>query len=124
MLAMNISKMLREDQITVYNVSIGQPNTYTSLYQGFVKGAKTVKDAMPSYLNTKVLAVESGGQVLGPDNDLARQIGICQQDASAYYTITFAPAHADKRDELHPIEVQTDKPYLKVRTTTGYYAEP
>jgi hypothetical protein len=68
--------------------------------------------------------VQSGGLVLGPDQDLARQIGICQQDANAYYTITFDPTRPDKRDAFHNIQVQTDKGWLKVRTTNGYYAEP
>lgn len=120
----NINKILREDQITLYSVSIGEPDTYSSLYNGFLKGVKSAKDAMPADLNTKVLATQSGGLVVGPDNDLARQIETCQQDTSAYYTITIAPERPDKRDEYHQIEVQTDKPYLKVRTSTGYYDEP
>ena len=124
MTIVNISKLLREDQITMYSVSIGQPDLHNNLYTDYVKGVKEPKDALPSYLNTKVFAVQSGGLVLGPDNDMARQIGICQRDASAYYTITFAPPRADKRDEYHQIEVDTDKPFLKARTTTGYYDEP
>ena len=120
----NTSRLLREEQITMYSVSIGQPDEFNSLYNGFLKGVKTFKGASASALNTKVFAVQSGGLVVGPDQDLARQIGICQQDASAYYTITFAPPPADKRDEYHQIEVATDKPFLKARTATGYYDEP
>jgi VWFA-related protein len=121
---MNVSRELREAQIAVYSVSIGNPDMSSTSYHGFLKGVASPKDALPSDLNTKVLAVESGGLVLGPDQDLARQIGICQQDASAYYTITFDPTRPDRRDEFHEIQVQTDKGWLKVRTTTGYYAEP
>lgn len=124
MVIMNISKLLREDQITLYSVSIGEPDTYSNLYTGFVKGARSPKDAMPASLNTKVIATQSGGLVLGPDQDMARQLGICQQDGSTYYTITFEPPTVDKRDAYHQIEVQTDKPGLKTRTTTGYYDGP
>lgn len=123
-LLMNVSRELREAQVTVYSVSIGNPDMSTMLYHGFLKGVASPKDALPSDLNTKVMAVQSGGLVLGPDQDLARQIGICQQDANAYYTITFDPTRPDKRDAFHNIQVQTDKAWLKVRTTNGYYAEP
>lgn len=123
-LLMSVSSELREAQVTVYSVSIGNSDMSTMLYHGYLKGVKSPKDALPGNLNTKVMAVESGGLVLGPDQDLARQIGICQQDGSAYYTITFDPTRPDKRDEFHDIQVQTDKGWLKVRTTNGYYAEP
>lgn len=125
----NLARMLRENQITMYSVSMlntspMQTDAWAFEYQNFVKGAKSAQDAQPADLNTKVVATESGGLVLGPNNDLARQIAQCVQDASAYYTITFDGAHSTKRDEYHAIQVQTDKPYLTVRTTTLYYAEP
>jgi hypothetical protein len=85
---------------------------------------KSSREALPSHLNTKVLVTESGGLVLGPDNDLTPQLDNCFRDASTYYTLSFDPPRPDKRDEYHDLQVVVDKPGLTVRTNTGYYAEP
>jgi hypothetical protein len=118
------SQMLRKEQITLYSVSLGQPNLSTSLYHGFLKGVKTDKQAAPSDLNTKVIAVQSGGLVLGPDNDLSQQLDSCVLDASAYYTLSLDPPRPDTRDEYRDLQVVVDKPEVRVRTSTGYYDEP
>ena len=118
------SQMLRQEQITMYSVALGQPDLHTVLYHGFLKGVKSSREALPSHLNTKVLVTESGGLVLGPDNDLTPQLDNCFRDASTYYTLSFDPPRPDKRDEYHDLQVVVDKPGLTVRTNTGYYAEP
>jgi hypothetical protein len=69
----------------------------------------------------KVLAVQSGGRVLPPSNDLASEIDSCIQDANAFYTISFDPPRADKKNEYHDLKVVVDKPGLKALTNTGYY---
>ncbi len=38
-----------------------------------------------------VLAVQSGGRVLGPDDNLVSQIDSCVQEASAFYTLIYKP---------------------------------
>jgi hypothetical protein len=117
------SRMLREDQMTAYSVALGQSDQFTGLYHGFLKGVKSDKQAVPSDLNTKVIAVQSGGQVLGPDNDLTPQLDNCIRDASTYYTLSFDPPKADARDEYHDLQPAVDKPGETARTTTGYYNE-
>jgi VWFA-related protein len=119
------SQMLRQEQITLDSVALGQPDIHTMLYHGFLKGVKSPKDALPSDLNSKVLATESGGLVLGPDNDLTPQLENCFRDATTYYTLAFDPPRPDKRDEYHDLQVVVKgKPGLTVRTNTSYYAEP
>jgi VWFA-related protein len=118
------STLLREARITVYSVALGQPGMSTVVYQEFLKGVKSDKQAAPGYLALRVQAVKSGGRVLGPDNDLTPQIASCFQDAAAYYTLSFEPPRADARDEYHDLKVQVSKPELKVYATTGYYDEP
>jgi VWFA-related protein len=118
------STRLREARIAVYSISAGTPGFGTFLYQDSLKGVKTPDKADLSYLNLKVLAVESGGRVTGPDNDLTAQISQCVQDATAYYTISFDPPHADRADEYHDLKVLVDKPGLTARTNTGYYNQP
>jgi VWFA-related protein len=119
-----LSTLMREAEMTLYSVSVGDPGPGTFLYEGFLKGVKTADKANPSELGTKVLAVQTGGRVISPDNDMAAQIARCVQDASTYYTISFDPPRADKANEYHDLKIEVDKPGLTARTNTGYYNQP
>jgi len=119
-----LSTTLREAQISVYSVTMGDSHLGTFLYEDFLKGVKTAEKAQPSDLALKVLAVQSGGRVTPPDNDITAQITTCVQDARAYYTISFNPPPADKANEYHDLKVEVDKPGLTARTNTGYYNQP
>jgi len=68
--------------------------------------------------------VQSGGRVLGPNNDLAAQIGSCVQDARSFYTLSFDPPRADRASEYHDLKVVVATPGLTARTNTGYYNQP
>jgi len=123
-LIVGYSELLRQANTTLYSVSVGDPNAVTFLYKGYLKGARSAGDASTGNLSLKVLAVQSGGMALNPDSDLARHITQCVRDASAYYTLTFAPPRAGKPDEYHALKVRVDKHGLTARTTTGYYGQP
>lgn len=116
-----LSSSLREAHIALYSISAGQSGSGTFLYEDFLKGVKSAQKASPSNLGLKVLAVQSGGRVLPPSNDLASEIDSCIQDANAFYTISFDPSRADKKNEYHDLKVVVDKPGLKALTNTGYY---
>lgn len=119
-----MSASLREAHISVYDVADGLPGARTNLYQYFLKGVNSAQKAALANLSVKVLAVESGGLVLGPNNDLSSQIATCVQDGVPYYTVSFDPPRADKPNEFHDLKVQIDKPGLTARTRTGYYDQP
>ena len=74
-------------------------STDGSNYKDFVKGVKSAKQAGSGELALQVLAVQSGGRVLDPGNDLAAQIGKCVEDLNNFYRISFTPAHADHSDQ-------------------------
>jgi len=120
----DLSATLREADITIYSVSLGMPGIGTYLYKDFVKGVKTAEKAKPTNLGLKVIATQTGGLVLPPDNDLAAQIATCVQDASAFYKLSFDPPPADKANEYHDLKVEIDKPGITARTRTGYYNQP
>ena len=120
----DLSTTLREANMTLYSVNLGMPGLGTFLYQDFVKGVRTAEKAVPSDLNLKVIATQTGGLVIPPDNDLASQIAKCAQDASAFYTLSFDPPPADKANEYHDLKVEIDQPGLTARTSTGYYNQP
>ncbi len=124
-----LSTSLREAHIALYSISAQQTVSSGNLYAGsgtfryedFLKGVKSAQKASPSNLALKVLAVQSGGRVLPPSNDLASEIDSCIQDANAFYTISFDPPPADKKNEYHDLKLVIDKPGLKALTNTGYY---
>lgn len=99
-------------------------STDGSSYKDFVKGVKSAKQAGSGELALQVLAVQSGGRVLDPGNDLTAQIGRCVGDLNNFYRISFAPAHADHSDEYHDLKVEIAKPGLTARTNTGFYNQP
>jgi len=117
----DISTTLREARMSLYSVSLGDPHLGTYIYQDYLKGIKTVDKAIPPDLGLKVLATQTGGRVLPPDNDLGAQIATCVQDTSAFYAVSFDPPPADKANEYHDLKVEIDKPGLVARTNTGYY---
>jgi VWFA-related protein len=119
---------MREARMVVYSVALSDSATgaemHIFLYQDFLQGVKSPRQADSGNLALKVLALQSGGRILGPDNDLTGQINSCIAEANAFYTLSFDPPHAEHADEYHDLKVQVDKPGLKAQTTTGYYNQP
>jgi len=120
----SLSTTLREANMSLYSVTNGTPGLGTFLYQDFLKGVKNPDRANASDLNLKVLATQTGGLVITPDNDVTAQVVTCVQDASAFYTLSFDPPPADKANEYHDLKVEIGKPGLVARTSTGYYNQP
>lgn len=119
-----LSTALRAARITVYSVAPVTGSTNAILYQQFLKGVNSYREANFGNLALKVLVTQTGGLILGPDNDLVSQISRCIEDANAFYRISFDPPAADHPDEYHTLTIQVDKPGVTVRTNTGYYNQP
>jgi VWFA-related protein len=116
---------LREARITVNNVSGAAGDaSYALLYQRFLKGVASVREASSGNLALKVLASQTGGRILGPGNDLAEQINAVIADANAFYSISFNPPPAGAPQEYHELKVHIGKQGLTARTNAGYYLEP
>jgi hypothetical protein len=118
-----LSTQLREARISVYNVSSGT-DMASAAYEGFLKGVNTYKKSNSANLALKVLVVQTGGAIYGPDNNMAAQINRCVQDAGTYYTLSFDPPQAAQANEYHDLKVTVGQPKLIVRTSTGYYNQP
>jgi hypothetical protein len=113
--------------MAVYSASpanSADPETRDLVYRDYLKGVPSAAKADTGYLGLKVLALESGGRILGPDNDLVSQINHCIADANAFYTLSFNPLPAEHANEYHSLKVVVDQPGLSVRTTSGYYGQP
>ncbi len=114
---------LREANIALYCIDpfdLGRTNPFQ--YQGYLKGISAAKDATYPALGLQVLATHSGGQVLINGRDIAGSLMTAIREASEGYDLTFAPIPGDRVDEYHALDVRVDKPNVKVRTTSGYYA--
>jgi hypothetical protein len=120
----DFSTELRQAQITLYSVRQGMTDTNTYLYEGYLKGVKKTGLASMANLDLKVLAVQSGGLAIPPSNYLTPEIVRCVEDASAFYTISFVPPHANGPDEYHQLKVQVGRPGMTARTNSGYYDQP
>lgn len=125
-----LSTKLREARIALYSITPasaeagGSDSNNTTLYQAFLKGVKTFRQAEAGNLALKVLVTQSGGKIMWPDNDIAAQIERCVGDANVFYRISFNPPPAEHVDEYHDLKVQADQPGLRLRTNTGYYNQP
>lgn len=122
------SSSLREADITLYSIDpIGAVEAGTgrvSYFEQFAKGISSSKQVQPANLSLQVLAVQSGGRVLNSSNDLFASIAECVADANGFYTLSFEAPRADRPNEYHTLQVKVDKPGVKVRTRSGYYAQP
>jgi VWFA-related protein len=120
-----LSTALRQARITAYSVAPGSGASPNALfYRTFLNPVKTYRDADFGNLALKVLVTQTGGRILGPDNDLVGQINRCIEDANAFYRISFDPPAAEHADEFHDLKVVVNKPEVTVRTTSAYYNEP
>jgi hypothetical protein len=99
-----LSTRLREARISTYSISSGNPVLGTYHYKDFLKGVPSALKASAPNLVLKVLAVQSGGDVFGPDNDLTAQINRCVQDAQAFYTLSFDPPHCRSSQRVSRFE--------------------
>jgi VWFA-related protein len=123
-----LSTRLREARTAVYSVSPQDASLdsglRSQLYRDYLKGVKSPQQADSGNLALKVLVSQTGGLILGPDNNIAGQIDRCIADADVFYRMSFDPPRAEHADEYHELHVVVNKPGVTVRTSSGYYNEP
>jgi len=120
---------LRVGNTTLYMLdpdNAGSDLTFqTTCQDDYMKGADQFRHVDYGHLLLPVLALQSGGQnVWGTNQQVGPSINKFIQDAKAYYVLTFNPPPAAHPNEFHTIDVQVDKPGLKARTSTIFYAQP
>ncbi|MDE3187873.1 MAG: VWA domain-containing protein, partial [Acidobacteriota bacterium] len=124
----DLSTWLREARMTLYSVQPADMNADTPrrdfVYQTYLKGVRSAREADTGNLALKVLVTQTGGLILGPDNDLAGQLNRCVADANAFYTISFDPPKAAYADEYQALKLTVNRPGLTVRTNASYYNQP
>jgi VWFA-related protein len=122
----DVTTALRRAHITLYSVvplnlaQVGGGNPL--LYQSYLKGVEDPSQADSTHLALQVLAIHSGGRVLGQSGDLAGQIALCVEDGQGYYEITFDAAESDAAIQYHALQINIDQPGAVTRTSSAYYA--
>lgn len=119
---------LQQGQITLDSIDpLGTEdasNVRNFEWQDFLKPVAAAKKADPGDLALQVLATHSGGQVFFGNNDITSEINKCIADGTISYRLEFNPQQGDAPDTWHGLQVKLDKPGLKARTRSGYYAQP
>jgi VWFA-related protein len=118
------STLLREARIALFSTSVGYVRNQQHLTADSVEPVKSASNASFADLQRNVLAIQSGGGVPEPNLNLVSVIDRCLKDASAFYSLSFYPSHADHIDEFHDLKLQMSEPGLIARTNTGYYDQP
>jgi VWFA-related protein len=124
----SLSASLRKARITLSSVDpLGTEDAIsyrTDFYQEFTKGVSSAQKMQIGNLALQVLALQSGGRVLNASNDVTAQIALAASDAACFYTLKINSPPSERPNEYRAISVGVDKPGLKARTRTGYYAQP
>jgi VWFA-related protein len=121
----HLTNGLRESHIALYTIdpfTLGRTDPF--YYQTYLKGVSKPNDAEYADLGLQVLATHTGGTVQTTGMDIKGEINNAIRDAGSYYALTFEAPAAEHPNEYHDLRVNLDKPDTKVRTTTGYYANP
>jgi VWFA-related protein len=117
---------LRRAHATLYSVAplnlaqVSGQNPH--LWETFLNGVENPTQADSQNLALQVLAVHSGGLVLGQSGDLAGQIARCMADGQDYYEISFDAAADDEAIRYHALQVKVSRAGTTVRTAAAYYA--
>jgi VWFA-related protein len=120
---LDTTQALRDARITLYGIN-PEGGLGSEYYKSFLKGVASARQAQAGNLAMPVFAIHSGGLAFEKVGDLVRELNSCIADAKTYYTLSFDPPAAEHVDEYRVLEVKVDKPHMKARTNTGYYAEP
>jgi VWFA-related protein len=121
-----LSTALREGQVTLDAVSspelVRSSEKLSDKDLLYLNGMPSESESSAASLALPMLAHQTGGLILEGSKDLATDLAACLADAHAYYLVAFDSAAASRPGELHLMHLNVDKPGLKVRTDTSYYA--
>ncbi len=122
-----VSQALREAQVTLNVLSpssfLRETDDQPILNDAFFAPVEKQEQVTAAKFSALVLARQSGGQTLVDSKDFSRGVAACVADADAFYQITFDSPQAADFGEFHSLTLRVDRPGLKVRTDTMYYAE-
>ena len=119
-----ISNAIQASDSTLYSVNpigSGENIAREDYYEQFLKGVDKPSKVQIGNLGLQVLAVQSGGLSLNGDNDIAKMLQQCVDDAAAPYTLTFTLAPTEPGNDYHRLDLRVTDPNLKARTATGLY---
>jgi VWFA-related protein len=125
------SNQLRTARVTLYDINpfgLNESLLNANYYRNFLKGVHKPKETQIGNLGLQVMAVQSGGQTITTDNDIATTLKDCVGETESWYEVSFPMPPAESPNEYHHLEVKISgnrsQPSLVARTRDGYYAQP
>ena len=130
-----LSTRMREARMVIYDITpwpdpeIPVHDRIPAIdYLQYISGVRSaaepgLKSPVP-YFALPVLAVRSGGLVVGNSQNVEGDIERCVVDAGDFYTVSFDPPHAAQPDEYHDLVVLFGTGQIRTRTLYGYYNQP
>ena len=118
------STQLRDAGITLDSLNswgVGESLGRAFYYETFLKGVSKPDQTQLGDLGLQVLATQSGGLVLS-SSDVAGMLKQSVADANDYYELSFEPAHSEKPNEYHRLQIVI--PGFNARTRQSYYTQP
>jgi VWFA-related protein len=119
------STRLREARITLSSVSLWRNPGERLPYVRYLDAVKSARSLTANNLAIDVLAAQSGGQVLAPEEgNLTPLIQECVKNPDNFYTLSFEPEPTGQPDDYHTLSVEISRAGLSAHTNMGYYDEP
>jgi hypothetical protein len=126
-----LSTRLREARINLWSAtewpffdSSGRPLPVTDLIYKDAIERLTPKRVTFSSLALHAIAMQTGGDMLETQNDLADLLSKHVGEASAFYSLTFDPPRTNQVDEYRALKLELGNPDLTAHTSAGYFDEP
>jgi VWFA-related protein len=124
----DLSSDLRDAQVTLNAVTspdqLRDHRLSSDYYAPFLAAVTMPDQASAAHLALPILAVHSGGQVIDEKRDIASAIADCLTGIDSWYMLSFQSRPSSQPDEYRSLQVKAGRPELRVRTATGYYAQP
>ena len=119
---------LREAQVTLDAVSWGDFETPKNVRKPIVSvtasAPSTPEEIAEVTMALPVLARQNAGQAFAKVKNFADAMDRFLADANDFYVLSFDSTPAPAADEFHSIDVKVDRPGVKVRSASSYYAQP
>jgi VWFA-related protein len=85
-------------------------------------GQSTGSDSLSHTM--QVLAERTGGKAYSNNNDLGRAFRQAEKDAQLSYRLAYSPTHGEWNGEFREIKIRVNRPGVRLRYRTGYFAMP
>ena len=118
-------RVLNRSNLAVYPVDargLLAPSDYSPERSSTGRTPEGSNDSLPHTMT--VLAQRTGGKAFFNNNDLGRAFRQAEQDSRLSYVLAYTPSHDEWNGEFREIKIRVNRPGVRLRHRTGYFAQP